>query len=146
MKKIVIISIFLFVSIINAHAIKPSKAYNQTPKILGLKYEEIKIHTSDSAIINVWHLPSDSLSSPIIIAESDAGNMGDWLYLGLFLQAFGHDVWMFDYRGFGESSDFKIPANQLFCNEFITDLQSVVDYVYDKTSFSPILMGLSMGK
>lgn len=71
--------------------------------------------------------------------------MGDWLYLGLYLQAYGFDVWMYDYRGFGGSDDFQIKKNQLFHTEFATDLDAVVSYVVDYTDKVPALMGLSMG-
>ena len=71
--------------------------------------------------------------------------MGDWLYLGLYLQAYGLDVWMYDYRGFGESEDFNIIQNQLFHIEFTEDLAAICDYVYTKTGKAPALMGISMG-
>ena len=71
--------------------------------------------------------------------------MGDWLYLGLYLQAYGLDVWMYDYRGFGHSNDFAIVQDQLFHTEFVTDLDAVAEYVYQKTGKAPALMGLSMG-
>ena len=95
--------------------------------------------------MNVWHLPSSETGTPIIISQSDAGNMGDWLYLGLYLQAYGLDVWMYDYRGFGNSEDFNIIQNQLFHIEFTEDLAAICDYVYSKTGKAPALMGISMG-
>lgn len=78
----------------------------------------------------------------LIISQSDAGNMGDWLYLGLYLQAYGLDVWMYDYRGFGESEDFTIVQNQLFHLEFIDDLAAVCEHVHTKTGKAPVLMGM----
>ena len=128
-----------------SYAIKPTRTYSNTPSKMELEHAVLRIETKDGISLNVWHLPSADQGTPIIISQSDAGNMGDWLYLGLYLQAYGLDVWMYDYRGFGESEDFPIIQNQLFHIEFIDDLAAVCDHVYSKTGKAPILMGISMG-
>ena len=112
---------------------------------MELEHIVLRIETKDGISLNVWHLPSADPGTPIIISQSDAGNMGDWLYLGLYLQAYGLDVWMYDYRGFGESEDFPIVQNQLFHLEFTDDLTAVCEYVYSTTGQAPVLMGISMG-
>ena len=144
MKRTLIISILIFNAIALA-AIKPNRAYSYTPDKLDLTYEEFKVKTDDGYALNIWHLPSEGEGTPVIISQSDAGNMGDWLYLGLYLQAYGLDVWMYDYRGFGQSDDFKIVQNQLFHTEFVQDLEDVAEHVYRKTGNSPALLGISMG-
>lgn len=144
MKRTLIISILLLNAIILA-AIKPNRAYSYTPDKLDLTYEEFKVKTDDGFTLNVWHLPSEGEGTPVIISQSDAGNMGDWLYLGLYLQAYGLDVWMYDYRGFGQSDDFPIVQDQLFHLEFVNDLDAVVGHVYRNTGKSPALLGISMG-
>lgn len=141
-------TIFILILVLNAitlAAIKPNRVYSYTPDKLDLTYEEFKVRTNDGADLNVWHLPSEGEATPVIISQSDAGNMGDWLYLGLYLQAYGLDVWMYDYRGFGESDDFVIVRDQLFHLEFVNDLDAVTGHVYRKTGKSPALLGISMG-
>lgn len=128
-----------------AYAIKPTRTYSNTPELMHLEYETLRIKTEDGASLNVWHLPSESEGAPVIISQSDAGNMSDWLYLGLYLQAYGLDVWMYDYRGFGQSDDFAIVQNQLFHTEFVQDLEAVAGHIYQKTGKSPALLGISMG-
>jgi pimeloyl-ACP methyl ester carboxylesterase len=144
MKRTLILSI-LILNAITLAAIKPNRVYSYTPDKLDLTYEEFKVKTDDGFTLNVWHLPSEGDGTPVIISQSDAGNMGDWLYLGLYLQAYGLDVWMYDYRGFGQSDDFAIVQNQLFHMEFVKDLEAVAKYVYQKTGKSPALLGISMG-
>ena len=144
MKRTIIIFL-LILNVITMAAIRPSRVYSYTPDMLELTYEEFKVRTDDGAELNVWHLPSEGEGTPVIISQSDAGNMGDWLYLGMYLQAYGLDVWMFDYRGFGKSDDFAIVQDQLFHTEFVTDLRTVVGHVYRKTGKSPTLFGISMG-
>ena len=144
MKRITLIFIILMSSVAS-YAINPERIYSNTPAKMQLEHEVLHIETKDGLSLNVWHLPSSGPSTPIIISQSDAGNMGDWLYLGLYLQAYGLDVWMYDYRGFGESEDFPIVQNQLFHLEFIDDLAAVCEHVYSKTDKAPVLMGISMG-
>ena len=144
MKRTLIISI-LIINAFTLAAIRPSRVYSYTPGKLELTYEELKVKTDDGYSLNVWHLPSEGEGTPVIISQSDAGNMGDWLYLGLYLQAYGLDVWMYDYRGFGQSDDFAIMQNQLFYTEFVQDLEAVAEHVYRKTGKSPALLGISMG-
>lgn len=128
-----------------SYAIKPTRTYSNIPELMHLEHETLHINTEDGTSLNVWHLPSESEGTPVIISQSDAGNMGDWLYLGLYLQAYGLDVWMYDYRGFGESDDFAIVRDQLFHLEFVNDLDAVAGHVYRKTGKSPALLGISMG-
>ena len=144
MKRITLIFIILMSSVAS-YAINPERIYSNTPAKMQLEHEVLHIETKDGLSLNVWHLPSSGPSTPIIISQSDAGNMGDWLYLGLYLQAYGLDVWMYDYRGFGESEDFPIVQNELFHLEFIDDLAAVCEHVYSKTGKAPGLMGISMG-
>ena len=144
MKRIALIFIIMMSSIAS-YAINPTRTYSNTPVKMELEHEVLRIETKDGMSLNVWHLPSSETGTPIIISQSDAGNMGDWLYLGLYLQAYGLDVWMYDYRGFGESEDFDIIQNQLFHIEFTEDLAAICDYAYSKTGKVPALMGISMG-
>ena len=118
MNRIILIILTLLIGL-QSYAIKPTRAYSNTPSKMELEHEVLRIETKDGISLNVWHLPSADSGTPIIISQSDAGNMGDWLYLGLYLQAYGLEVWMYDYRGFGESEDFPIVQNQLFHLEFI---------------------------
>lgn len=144
-KTLFIVVVLLLLSGELSYAIRPSTKYNNTPKEMGLQYEELLLHTRDGADINVWHLPSINASNPIIIAESDAGNMADWLYLAAYLQSSGTDVWLFDYRGFGSSSYFEIHQQFLYYQEFVEDLNTVVEKVVSSTGKNPVLLGLSMG-
>ena len=144
MNRIILLILTLLIGL-QSYAIKPTRTYSNTPVKMELEHEVLQIETKDGMSLNVWHLPSSETGTPIIISQSDAGNMGDWLYLGLYLQAYGLDVWMYDYRGFGESEDFPIIQSQLFHIEFIDDLAAVCDHVYSKTGKSPVLMGISMG-
>ena len=81
--------ICILLGVAPAFAIKPEKTYRYTPEQFSMEYEELKIDTSDGATLNVWHLPSEETGIPVIISQSDAGNMGYWLYMGAYFQACG---------------------------------------------------------
>ena len=88
MKRITLIFIILMSSVAS-YAINPKRIYSNTPAKMQLGLEVLHIETKDGLSLNVWHLPSSGPSTPIIISQSDAGNMGDWLYLKLAAENFG---------------------------------------------------------
>ena len=59
-------------------AINPQREYSVPIEERGKNFEELQVETTDGIKINVWHLPSEN-GTPLIISESDAGNMGDWV-------------------------------------------------------------------
>ena len=79
--------ICILLGVAPAFAIKPEKTYRYTPEQFSMEYEKLKIETCDGATLNVWHLPSEETGIPVIISQSDAGNMGYWLYMGAYFQA-----------------------------------------------------------
>jgi predicted alpha/beta hydrolase len=139
----------LLAAVISSYGIKPDRAYPFTPKDMQLQYEEKHIETSDKYYINSWHIPPHAASAKdktIIISYGDSGNMSYWLSLAAALAEAGFDVWLYDYRGFGKSSDFAMNVDQLYYNEFLYDLSAVVDAAKQASPHNKIcLFGLSMG-
>lgn len=144
--------IIIILSIFNSFfslALKPDSLYQMTPDSLKLKYESLKITTPDSLNLQVWKIIPElkvKNNSTIILAYGDSGNMSYWLNQAAILSQRGFAVILFDYRGFGESSSFKMNPNQLYYNEFAIDLVSVIKWA--KTEYSENKIGiwaLSMG-
>ncbi|MCC6684360.1 MAG: alpha/beta fold hydrolase [Bacteroidia bacterium] len=112
--------------------LRPERSYTMTPETFGkIPFKEQTIATPDSAQLFSWVLlPSGSvnLKTSIILANGDAGNMSYLLVQGVLLAQKGFTVVLFDYRGFGESSDFEINSDYLYYNEFATDLQAVIKH------------------
>lgn len=131
----------------NAYAIKPQREYTAKPDVIGITYQEYKIKVNDSIALNSWACLQDDLKKPfIIISGGDAGNMANSLGQAKALYESGYNVILYDYRGFGESSDFKINPAMMYYNEFAEDLLKTIDFV--KAKFKPnsiVLYGLSMG-
>lgn len=121
---------FLFLQI--SYAINPLRDYPRTPKDLGLTYEELKLDTQDGYSLNTWILEPAAEKRKdytFVLAYGDAGNMSYSLPYVAALVARGYPVVLFDYRGFGHSSDFVMNLNQYYYNEFVTDFETVVQWV-----------------
>lgn len=120
--------ILLWLGCVVAQA-KPEPEYWIRPDSLGLPYVEKRLKTPDGAELLSWLLPTQvrqPLHKTLVIAYAGTGNMANCVhYADAFLKA-GFDVALFDYRGFGHSSAFRVDPNQIYYNEFVTDLQTAI--------------------
>ncbi|WP_214229241.1 alpha/beta fold hydrolase [Pedobacter sp. B4-66] len=147
--KVSLVIVFLMNVLLLTHtyALKPERQYAAKPDVVGIKYETYKIKVNDSVTLNSWVCLQSDLKRPfIIVSGSDAGNMANSLGQAKALYDEGYNVVLYDYRGFGESSDFKMNPNMVYYNEFSEDLNKTVEFINAK--FQPksiVLYGLSMG-
>ncbi len=111
-------------------ALNPSRDYSVKPEKYGMTYKEEKVPTKDGATLNAWffELPKKT-TNWIVISASGDGNMADNIELaGQFLSA-GWNVAMYDYRGYGTSSDFAIDPDTYIYPQFLNDLNAILDYL-----------------
>ena len=144
-----LIAILLLAVSGNVYALRPEKNYPITPDSMGIPYKNIHLKTSDGYDLNAWLFsPKKDLDKKrvLIISGGDAGNMSYFIYQAFNLTKKGFKVITYDYRGFGKSSDFQINNNYLYYDEFVTDLQTVINYADSNYKDSKIgLYGFSMG-
>lgn len=133
------------------HALKPERNYALKPNDLGLAYKELDIATPDGAALRAWHLPAAG-TQLVVICHDGEGNMGDLLETAREFHQLEYSVLMFDYRGFGGSSDFAIDTAHFFYGIFQTDLRAVLDYAKENFAQNPLLLygkgigaGLALG-
>lgn len=128
-------------------AIKPKRDYVATPQVIGIEYLTEKISVDNGIMINSWVcLQKDQGKPYIIISGSDAGNMSNSLGQLSALYKSGYNVILYDYRGFGGSSDFEMDPNMLYYKEFADDLSKVISFAISQYNAKSIyLYGLSMG-
>lgn len=147
MKKALLLLLFGLTT--TAYSINPERGYKWTPAMRGLKYSEYQVKTTDNYTINVWEysLPdSVKTNRTIIFVGTDAGNMSYFIWPAKAFLSKGIRVIAFDYRGFGNSSDFTINKDFLFYTEFALDLDSVIKATREKYPADKIgLYSLSMG-
>lgn len=154
MKKIVLFFLFWASSFV-AYAILPDRDYRFYPEKLGLIYKDLTVSTSDGLKIKTWFFPAqkklsqreldkawnysnrksykvvDNKKRPtIIICNGDAGNMSyQQLHFAQFFTDKGYNVVTFDWRGFGQSSEWKMNTANLAYTEFLMDYDAVIKVV-----------------
>lgn len=146
--------LFLLISTLSAWALKPSREWIATPDSMGLHYQTVTLATPDQAQLAGWIVePAAGVPdqrTTVVLAYGDAGNMSQWLYQAQALAKGGYRVYLFDYRGFGHSSNFAISQQQLYYPEFTTDLKTVLldarhRYPHNRTGIMAFSMGTIMG-
>ena len=146
MKHLFCLFTLLIVNLVGA--INPIKEYVDTPANSNFKYEEVYIKTQDNYTLKSWILyakEENKRNRTLVLAYGDAGNMSYWLRQAIEVVNQGYNVVLFDYRGFGESEAFAIEEDQLYYDEFATDLQAVVAYAKTKFSTKIGVWAFSMG-
>lgn len=141
--------LLLVVILLPLFAVNPERGYKAKPDKYGIEFRESGIKTPDAARINTWTFEPQNaakIGTTIILAGGDAGNMSYLITYADGLRKQGFRVVTFDYRGFGESSDFSTSREVLYYDEFTIDLQSVIGsvkrlYPTDKIG----VLGFSMG-
>lgn len=113
-----------------AFALNPSSEYAIKPEKYGMVYKEERIPTKDGASLNAWFFEtSKKTTNWVIISGSGDGNMADNIEIcSQFLSA-GWNVCMYDYRGYGSSSEFNIDPDTYIYPQFLNDLNGVCDYL-----------------
>lgn len=149
MIRLIKVSLFIFVFIQYGYSINPMKEYKVKPEQFEMDYKELKIKTSDGASLNTWVMNTQSENKKnytFVIAGSDVGNMGFTLAYVAYLLNDGYDVVTFDYRGFGESSNFEFNPNNLYHDEYIEDFRTIINWVRSELKPENIgVLAFSMG-
>lgn len=150
-----IFCILIILVSLQSFAIKPNRAYRFYPEKLCLVYKDLDVTTVDNIKIKTWFFPTQSIPSEkemndmwenpmkkpykaidnkprptIIIANGDAGNMSyQQLHHAQFFTSIGYNVVTFDWRGFGESSEWEIDTDYLVYSELLIDYDAVINEV-----------------
>lgn len=91
----------------------PEKRIYLTPKDFGYSFEDIYYTTVDGVKINAWFLPAGDDAPVIIFCHGNAGNISHRVQNSVLLVQRGISVFIFDYRGFGNSGG-KITEEGLY--------------------------------
>jgi len=149
MKKMSIVFCVLFVLVSQVlWALEPVREYSIKPDEYGINYEEITIDTEDGLKLKGWlYKPRSASSKIIVMSHSGDGNMADLIELATNFVTLDYYVITYDYRGYGESSDFKINNNFYIYAQFEKDLNAVMDYVkkYHSRTRTVHMWGVGMG-
>lgn len=136
MRALLLFTALLFVNY--SFGLNPSRTYKQLPSKFNMKYEEHKVKTNDGlATLNAWSFKATTgeTTKLVLIAHNGEGNMADYLRRVDVFTHMGYNVVIFDYRGYGESSEFEIDNNMYIYPHFQDDYTSMIDFCRKK--FTP---------
>lgn len=81
----------------------PVRQVNQTPADIGLAYEWRRFLSYDGHQLTGWWIRRDNPIATVLFFHGNAGNIGDRIQFLNYLYEAGFSVFVFDYRGYGES-------------------------------------------
>jgi len=82
----------------------PQKSHLQTPDQLGLDYEDIFFTSTDNLTIHGWWLNAKPpVKGTVYFLHGNAENISTHIHNIAWLPAYGYQVFLLDYRGFGLS-------------------------------------------
>lgn len=89
-----------------ATVFQPTKVVLSTPKDVGIDYEDVFFPSLDKSRLHGWFVPAAARpgEAPVVLfLHGNAGNVGDRLEKILMFHNLGFSVFIFDYRGYGNS-------------------------------------------
>ncbi|MEM0996021.1 MAG: alpha/beta hydrolase [Bacteroidota bacterium] len=110
-------------------ALNPSRTYKQLPDKYNMKYEAFMVPTEDGAKLKAWYFPANvNTTRLVLISHNGEGNMADYLRRVDQFTSIGFNVVTYDYRGFGESSEFEVDNNMFIYPHFQDDMKAMIDF------------------
>ena len=79
-------------------------ALSELPVIVGLAYEAVEIFTADGETLRGWFVPVPAATRTMLFFHGNAGNISHRMEYLLMFYRLGYNMFIFDYRGYGESS------------------------------------------
>ncbi len=81
----------------------PSRSIVATPADRGLAFDEVNFSTADEIELHGWFVPANGAVGTLLFFHGNAGNISHRLESIQLFNAIGLNVFIFDYRGYGQS-------------------------------------------
>jgi fermentation-respiration switch protein FrsA (DUF1100 family) len=120
----------------------PSREITNTPRDIGLDFEEVTLRTEDGAALSAWYIPARDGRGVVLFCHGNAGNISHRLDSIRIFHDLNLGVLIFDYRGYGRSGGS--PTEQGTYH----DAESAWEYLVRQRHTQPgkiILFGRSLG-
>lgn len=82
----------------------PERALAATPARAGLVYESVRFMSADGVGLSGWFIPAPKARATLLFCHGNAGNISHRLESIRQFHQLGLNVFIFDYRGYGESA------------------------------------------
>ena len=81
----------------------PGRTLEATPQRLGLEYDDVFFAAEDGVVLHGWYVHARQSRGTILFFHGNAGNISHRLDSIAIFVALGLDVFIIDYRGYGQS-------------------------------------------
>lgn len=98
-----LIAVFLFFSQ-NSMLYHPRQGLRETPASIGLAFETVEFETTDNVKLVGWYVNAINARGVVLFCHGNAGNMSGRLGSVSRFVSLDLDVFIFDYRGYGNSA------------------------------------------
>lgn len=120
----------------------PDRTLAASPKDLGLGYEVVSFETQDGVKLSAWFIPAEKPRGTVLFCHGNGGNISHRLDNIRIFYRLNLSVFLFDYRGFGQSEGKPTePGTYL-------DASAAWDYLCQNKNFASekiIIYGESLG-
>ncbi|MFC1907732.1 alpha/beta hydrolase [Chloroflexota bacterium] len=134
-------AVFLF--IFQSHYIYyPERVLSVTPHSIGLQFERVSFETMDGVKLSGWFVPSAGDRGVMLFCHGNAGNISHRLESIQIYHQLGLDVFIFDYRGYGQSEGKPSERGTY------SDVDAAWQYLVKRRQINPnrmIIFGRSLG-
>jgi fermentation-respiration switch protein FrsA (DUF1100 family) len=120
----------------------PIRSLEASPAAIALAYETVSLSTTDGETLVGWYVGSDKSDKVILFCHGNAGNISHRLDSIRIFHELGLSVFIFDYRGYGQSTGKPSERGTYL------DAEAAWDYLTRERGIDPsriILFGRSLG-
>ena len=120
----------------------PAKEIDQTPKSIGLAYEDVYIKSSGDKKIHGWFVENKDSSNVVLFFHGNGSNISDRIPIIKILYQLPASIFMIDYQGYGKSEG--MPSEQ----NLYSDAKASYDYLITQKKYLSsqiVVMGRSLG-
>lgn len=86
----------------------------QTPAAIDLDYRDVYFHNADGTRLHGWYVPGDPEKPVVLYFHGNAANISYRVDNLAYLHRLGVSVFIFDYRGYGQSDGEPLSENDLY--------------------------------
>ena len=120
----------------------PERILVTDPGSVGLDFENVSFETGDGIRLSGWFIPEENARGVVLFCHGNAGNISHRLESIQIFHRLGLSVFIFDYRGYGQSEGS--PSEQ----GTYADAEAAWRYLVEKRRINPneiIVFGRSLG-
>ena len=81
----------------------PGRALEATPRDVGFEFDDVRLKSSDGVSLHGWYVHAPESRGTVLFFHGNAGNISHRLDSIAVFRELGFDVFIIDYRGYGQS-------------------------------------------